>query len=548
MRLRQTIPTSQLIDDSGVLARPGWLLAGLCLAGAAKAIEPSFEVFYPPTAAPFGAGWSLARFLSSSWAVILVLFMLGGGILGDLYGRRRVLLWGLMIMLSADVLLLLSPNSLWHVFWRIPANISAGIVLPLALAPLYIFFEGRQRAISFAIYLTITTLAGLLSGYLGRFITQSLDWRNVYLIPGLITIVAFILVRRSLPESRVNNPRLIDTILYASWTILVLGFIYAVFELSLGSEWLIVVLVIVGLVAAVGLGLIVWWRRQTRGDVLRSRSIHTRHVIVMILCGAILQITLLGSYSLTYRFYRMAQNKDFTQTLLSMSPMFLGMLATIFLIARLWAHQEVRRFLAVGFFVLSIAIACIAFVARLPYWLQILPLVVFGISIMSTRTVWTNAFFQILIDRYIGLNAGINSATLLVGGALGGVITTELLSYFGQSAFVHQYDSISLSERALESLYQDISATISLGEQAGIRNLALTIGSGLYTQYQAAYIVGYSLAILVIAILCLLAALLIFLGIRATLRFKPEDTPLDDDAADESLLFEDGGIVQLPQD
>jgi len=139
MKIRQKIPTSQLIDDSGLLVRPGWMLAGLCLAGAAKAIGPPFEVFYPPGAAPFGAGWSLARFLASSWAVLLVLFMLGGGILGDLKGRRRVLLWSLGVMLIADIALAFSPNTLWYVLWRIPANLSAEIVIPLTLAPLYIF-------------------------------------------------------------------------------------------------------------------------------------------------------------------------------------------------------------------------------------------------------------------------------------------------------------------------------------------------------------------------------------------------------------------------
>jgi hypothetical protein len=144
MNIRQKIPSSQLMDNSGVLIRPGWMLLGLCLAGAAKAIRPPFEAFYPPGAAPFGAGWSLARFLSSSWAVLLDLFMLGDGILGDLKGRRQVLLWSLGVMLIADIALLFSANTLWHVLWRIPANLSAGVVIPLTLAPLIFFLLGAS--------------------------------------------------------------------------------------------------------------------------------------------------------------------------------------------------------------------------------------------------------------------------------------------------------------------------------------------------------------------------------------------------------------------
>lgn len=132
-------------------------VAGLCLVGMSKAIKPPFEVFYSPTAAPFGAGWSLARFFSSSWAVLVVLFMLGGGILGDIYGQRRVLLWGLGVMLITNIALLLVPNTLWYVLWRILEFVSAAVILPLTLAPLYIFFEGRQRAIAFSIYLSIVS-------------------------------------------------------------------------------------------------------------------------------------------------------------------------------------------------------------------------------------------------------------------------------------------------------------------------------------------------------------------------------------------------------
>ena len=545
MYIRQKIPASQLIDDRGVLVHPGWMLAGLCLAGAAKAIGPPFEAFYPPGTAPFGAGWSLARFLSSSWAVLLVLFMLGGGILGDLRGRRRVLLWSLAVMLVTDIALLLSPNTLWHVLWRIPANLSAGVVTTLTLAPLYIFFTGRQRAVAFAIYLTIVAICEFLSIYQGRLFAGLMDWRGAYLIPTVTTIVAMVIVRRSLPESRTAEPRTLQAIFYAGWTILVLGIIYALFELVLGRDWLVVVLLITGIMLATGFGLIVWWWRKENRDSLLEKISQIRQVIVLIISGVILQIAFLGFYSLTYSYYRVAQNLDFLKTLLSMSPMFLGILATTFLIVRLWAHQRVQQMITIGFLVVALAMTAMAIVARLPYWTQILPLAIFGISIIATKTIWTNAFFQLLIDRYIGLNAGMNSATLLVGGALGGVLTTELLAWFGQSAFVRKSTSLTMSEGALRSLYDNISAAISTGEEFGIKNLALMVSSGFYSQYLDAYTTGYVLTILVLVLLCLLTALVIFLGIRRTLIYEPEDSPLDDETEVEGGSNEAEILVQV---
>lgn len=539
MKIRQKIPTSQLIDDSGVLVRPGWMLAGLCLVGMAKAIEPPFEVFYSPTAAPFGAGWSLARFLSSSWAVFTVLFMLGGGILGDIYGRRRVLLWGLGVMLITNIALLLVPNTLWHVVWRILALISAGVVLPLTLAPLYIFFEGRQRAVAFAIYLSIVALTGLLSIYHGRLFVKFFDWRGAYLAPSMITLLAIFTIYRSLPESRTLNPKYLQAIFYAAWAIFIFGTLYAIFELILGRRYLTIVLIIVGIEFAVGLGLIFWWKRKEKDNSFRKRSSHIRHIIVLVFCGMIAQIALIGFYSLTYSYYRVAQNLSLVQTLLNMGPMILGMLVSAILIARVWANQQIRRVIVIGFIVVAIVIASMAAVANQPYWLQILPLALFGISIIATKTIWTNAFFQILIDRYIGLNAGVNSATLLVGSALGGVLTTELLAYFGQNAFVRQPASLTLSEGAARILYDNLSAMISSGEEAGLDNLALTVSSKFYTWYQDAYITGYAVTILVIALLLLAAALIVYWGFRATLIYDPGDLPLVKESDDTDVLLEE---------
>jgi hypothetical protein len=161
--------------------------------------------------------------------------------------------------------------------------------------------------------------------------------------------------------------------------------------------------------------------------------------------------------------------------------------------------------------------------------MQILPLVIFGISIIAAKTVWTNAFFQTLIDKYIGLNAGINSATLLVGSAFAGFLTNALLTVFGEAAFEDQAASLSLSEGALESMYHYINTLIEAGEQAGLQDLATLVSQNLYAFYQQAFITGYTLTLVVIALLCLSMTLLIFLGIRAQLKFQPQDEPLDDE-------------------
>jgi len=162
----------------------------------------------------------------------------------------------------------------------------------------------------------------------------------------------------------------------------------------------------------------------------------------------------------------------------------------------------------------------------------------FGIGIIATKTIWTNAFFQILIDRYIGFNAGANSATLLVGSALADVLINELLSDFGQASFVRLSTSRTLSEEAVRVLYDNLSTTIISREVAGVKELAKFISSQFSTWYLDAFTDGYALSVLVIALLCFAAALVIFWGIRANLLYDPDDLPLDDETDDRDELLD----------
>lgn len=93
---------------------PTGLLVACCTAGAAKALEPPVWIFYPPGAERFDAGWADPRVLASVSAILMVIFVLAGGLLGDIYGRRRLLLMGLAGSAVAHTSLLFAPSIGWH--------------------------------------------------------------------------------------------------------------------------------------------------------------------------------------------------------------------------------------------------------------------------------------------------------------------------------------------------------------------------------------------------------------------------------------------------
>ena len=193
---------------------------------------------------------------------------------------------------------------------------------------------------------------------------------------------------------------------------------------------------------------------------------------------------------------------------------------------RLWKLQQVSKVTAGGLFAAGIAVSIMAIAPNaMPYWIQIVPLALFGFAILSTKTVWANAFFQTVIDDYIGLNAGINSATMLIGGALGSVLSGELIVGFGHADFAARLDGFMAQER-IDELFQLLNTLTELPEITERLDPTL-LGDLVWQAYVASYAFAYGNTMGVIAGISMLTATAIWLLLRRTIRYTSAEVPVD---------------------
>ena len=119
--------------------------------------------------------------------------------LGDIFGRRRLLLGGLVGLALANMLAALSPNPAWFLATHLIASASGTLIVPLSLTMLYLAFSGdiRARTMAIAIYIVVTSTAGLSSGLLGQ-LTQLtyalLDWRTTLVIPVTFAVIGWLMI------------------------------------------------------------------------------------------------------------------------------------------------------------------------------------------------------------------------------------------------------------------------------------------------------------------------------------------------------------------
>ncbi len=514
---------------SGYVAppQPQWLIAACCVAGIAKSLEPQLWVFYPPQAAPFGAGWAEARHLSSISGVLLVIMMIGGGMLGDFYGRRRFLLGGLALTVAANILAMISAANQWHIVMHMLTILAAAVVLPLSLAPLYIHFRGRERIMAFGWYMLATTIAAVFASSLADLGMRAFGWRGAYYLPLATAVTAFVLVLQTLPESHVRSERYLDAVVYAGWTLIVLAVIFGVVQWGLVDERTGALLILCGIAGCLGLALIVWWDVNAPGNLFHNSTIRVRDMTMLIMIGVIIQSVLMGFFQPTYRYFDVVKGYPLVPRTLALLPLGIGMLLGTRLAGKIWKFHKVRQIMSVGMLVTTIGVGLMAIRPdTMPYFLQVVPLTLFGFAFLSTKTVWTNSIFQTVIDDYTGLNAGINSATLTIGGALGSVLSGQLLVAFGEADFQASLASVALPSR-IDELFALLTGIARRDLLAGLLDPTL-LGDAVWQTYVLSYALAYSRTLWVICAIALVGAGTIWFGLRRSkILFTDQEVAVD---------------------
>ena len=130
-------------------------------------------------------------------------FLLLGGRMADLLGRRRVFIIGLVIFGIASLLGGLAQNDIWLVVARAVQGLGAALISPAALSILTTTFtEGSERNRALGVWGAVAGAGGAAGVLLGGILTEYVGWEWVLLVNTPITIVAAFLAVRLLDESR----------------------------------------------------------------------------------------------------------------------------------------------------------------------------------------------------------------------------------------------------------------------------------------------------------------------------------------------------------
>ena len=146
------------------------------------------------------------QWVINAYTLVFAGFLLLGGRAGDLLGRKRLFLVGLVIFTAASLLDGISTTSGELIGFRALQGLGAALISPAALSIISTTFaEGKERARALGVWAAIAIGGSAVGLVLGGALTQSFSWRWIFFVNVPVGILTFLAATRLVPESKDEN-------------------------------------------------------------------------------------------------------------------------------------------------------------------------------------------------------------------------------------------------------------------------------------------------------------------------------------------------------
>jgi EmrB/QacA subfamily drug resistance transporter len=217
---------------------PDWvLLTVVCVGQFMVVLDVSIvNVALPAMQRDLGFSTSTLQWVVNAYALTFAGFLLLGGRAGDLFGRKRMFLVGLLVFAGASLVCAVAQNQAMLIGARALQGLGGAVLSPATLTILTTeFTDPRKRARALGIWSAMAAAGGASGALLGGILTDLLSWRWIFLINVPIGAVTVVAARAVLTESRRAdaNLRSLDVLGALTVTGGLVAFVYAV----AGTYW-----------------------------------------------------------------------------------------------------------------------------------------------------------------------------------------------------------------------------------------------------------------------------------------------------------------------
>ena len=411
-----------LITDDN---RRWWTLGAMCFALFMIMLDNTVvNVALPSIQKDLHASISGLEWTINGYTLSFAVLLATGGRLGDIFGRRRMFLFGVVIFAVTSATAGLAANQTDLVISRVVQGVGAALMMPATLSIITNAFPASERGKAMGMWAGVSALALAVGPVVGGFLTEHVSWRAIFYLNIPVAIGAVTASLFAVRESR--DPTVGREVDFAGVGALTVGLAALILALVEGNEWgwgstEIVALLVT---SAVALAAFVAIELRVKVPMVEFHFFSNRNFL-----GAVV-VALIVSFSMLGVFFFLAL---YMQDILGYSPLEAGIRflpSTLMIVGvapvagRLADRYGPRWLIAAGLAIVAGSLYSFSSIAVDSSYLDLLPgFMLLGIGIALTMSPMTSAAMNAVPVEKAGIASGVLSMFRMVGGSLGVAVT-----------------------------------------------------------------------------------------------------------------------------
>jgi DHA2 family multidrug resistance protein-like MFS transporter len=439
------------------------------------------------------------------------------GILGDKYGRKKILIIGLVIFGIASAACAFAESANMLIAFRALMGVGGAAVMPTTLAIITVVFPPHERGKAIGAWAGAVGAAVALGPVLGGILLEHPEWSNwatgndwgsVFLINIPIVIVGLFFIVRIVPETRNPHPRKLDLmglVISASGLILL---VYGIINASATRDWLAPTVIIPMVVGASIIALFLWMEARSDHASFDVSLFKNRGYAVSLTAVSLAFFAMSGiTFSLPF-YMQILRGFSTLQAGLCFLPFALGQIIAAPRSAGMVKRYGYRTVMTGGLILVAIAMVLLARIPiDAPLWAVLVVFFVFGLGMGNVIAPGSTVMQNVLPLARAGAGSAVQNTVRQVAGALGVAIVGTVLSTQYAANLTSVLDKVppEFPEAARKAATESIVAADQILTQAAAQGVPSAVidplRAGAYEAFlSASHVTSYiSLVMIVIA-------------------------------------------------
>jgi EmrB/QacA subfamily drug resistance transporter len=429
--------------------RRWWTLAAMCFALFMVMLDNTVvNVALPSIQDDLGATLSSLEWTVNAYTLTFAVLLVTGGRLGDIFGRRRMFLLGVLVFALSSAAIGLAPDQTWLVVGRAVQGIGAALMMPATLSIITNAFPPEMRGKAIGTWAGVSGLALAIGPVVGGFLTEQVSWRAIFFLnlpvaAGAVAVTLFATheSRDETVERRVDFPGVVA--LSVGLTALVLALIE-------GNSWGwgSVEIVSLLLAAVVGLASFVAIEQRSRVPMVDFSFFRSPSFVGANAVGFVISFAMLAVFFFVTLYMQNILGYSALEAGVRSLPSTVLIIVTAPIAGRLADRVGPRNLIVVGMLLIAASLYIQTHITvHTGYGLLFGAFTVMGVGIGLTMSPMSTAAMNAVETTKAGVASGILSMSRMVGGTFGVAAIGALFQGLTRSDLEEKLSSVPEGER-----------------------------------------------------------------------------------------------------